>query len=175
MAEFGYIRAIFSAGRRVWGTALVEILVISVVSVVPLLIAAFRQVLPLDSKVYLSDAFEKSFLSGQLIFYALGLIAMVVWRCNKDMQFFQIFRSFFNLYSILCIAACSMFVSYDPELHDINRVYLGPFSVVVFVTSMIAYVLMAVIEFVHPNVRDSLAERDATLQRDVRRSRGIDP
>jgi hypothetical protein len=72
MAEVGYARAIFWSGRRVWGDALLEILVVSIVSLIPLIVAAIRQVLPPESTVYLSDAFEKAFLSGQLLYLRVG-------------------------------------------------------------------------------------------------------
>jgi hypothetical protein len=88
MAEMGYARAIFFAGRRVWALAILEIIVVAGVSLVPLFGAAFREILPTDSKIYLTDAFEKAFLSGQLLFYSLGLIATVTWHSNKDFKFF---------------------------------------------------------------------------------------
>lgn len=175
MAEIGYARAIFRSGLRVWGDALLEILVVACVTLIPLLGAVIHQVLPPDSKIYLGEAFEIAFLSGQLIFYALSLIAVVVWQCNKDFKSFFPLRTIFNLYSLVCIVICSIVIGYDPELATVNRVFLAPISVIIFVTALVAYVLMAVISQVHINVGQTLAADDAALGDAVRRSRGIGP
>lgn len=80
MNRIGYWNAIVFAGPQAWGIALLEIFVVATVSLIPLLGAALRDVLPATSNIYLGDAFQKAFLSGQLIFYAIGLIATIVWR-----------------------------------------------------------------------------------------------
>ena len=87
MAEIGYLRAMFRSGLKVWGTAAGETLVVSGVSLIPLAGAAIRQMLP-HNGANAADAFGKAFLSGQLIFYALGLISTIVWNCNKDFKDF---------------------------------------------------------------------------------------
>jgi hypothetical protein len=173
MAKIGYARAIFRSGFRVWGEALLEILVVAGVTLIPLLGAAVREVLPPDTKIYLSDAFARAFLSGQLLFYALGLIATVVWQSNKDLKSFFPLRSLFNLYSLACVVICSIVIGFDPDLSGINRVFLAPFSLAIFATAVVAYVLMAVISQVNVNVGKSLAEGDAALGEAVRKSRGI--
>lgn len=173
MAEIGYARAIFRSGPRVWGIALLEIVVVAGVSLIPLLGAAIREVLPPESKVYMVDAFEKAFLSGQLLFYSVGLIATITWQSNKDFKSFFPLRSIFNLYSLIGIVVCSIVVGYDPTLTQINRRFLGTFSVGLFLASLVAYALMAVISEVNVNVGSDLAVTDAALSDAVKKSRGL--
>ena len=175
MAEVGYGKAIWTAGPRVWGEAFLEILVVAVVSLIPLLGAAVREVLPPDSKIYLSDAFGRAMLSGQLLFYALGLIATVVWNSNKDWRSFFPLRTVFNLYSLVCIVLCSIVIGYNPELNAINRSFIAPFSVVVFTSAILAYLLISVIAQVQVNVGKSLAQDDKTLGEAVAASRKVAP
>lgn len=173
MDKIGYGGAIFGASRRVWGEAVLEIAVVAGVSLIPLLGASLREVLPPDSTVYLSDAFERSFLSGQLLFYALGLIATVVWQANRDYKSFFPLRTIFNLYCMTCVVICSIIIGFDPELHAINKGFVGPTSVLIFSISLFAYLLMAVISQVHVNVGKSLAKEDADLSNAVKNSRGL--
>jgi len=174
MAEIGYAQAIYRSGRRVWGEALLEIIVICGVSLLPLLGAVIREMLPLGSKVYIADAFSRAFLSGQLLFYALGLIATVVWQCNKDLRSFFPLRAIFNLYSFGCIAICSIVIGYNPELSSVNKGFVGPLSIAIFCISIVAYGLMSVISQVHVNVGKDLSNSDAALGDAVRRSRGLE-
>lgn len=156
-----------------WGVALLEVLVVAGVSLIPLLGAAVRLVLPPASKVHLSEALTKSFLSGQLIFYAIGLIATIIWHSNKDFKSFFPLRAFFNIYSLIGIVICSIVVGYDPTLEATNKSFLANFSVLLFVTATIAYMFMAIISEVHVNVGKALAQTDANLGDAVRKSRGI--
>lgn len=173
MAEIGYLQAFLRSGRRVWLEAAMETLVVAGVSLIPLIGAAIREVLPSDTKIYLSDAFEKSFLSGQLLFYALGLIATVVWNSNKDFKSFFPFRTVINLYCISAIVLCSIVIGYDPTLEQVNGAFIAKFSVGIFATSVLAYVVMAVIAQVHVNVGKSISESDDELRKAVRASRGL--
>jgi hypothetical protein len=177
MPEVGYVRTIFQAERAIWGEALLEIVTIASISLIPLMGAALREVLPSDSKIYLSDAFEKAFLGGQLLFYALGLIAMVLWQANKDFKEIESFfrwRIIVNLVNWGGVVACAIVIGFDPTLQDINTSFLAPFSVGLFVVSIAFYVLMAVTARVHVDVRRELAETDATLENALRRSRGLE-
>ena len=174
MAEIGYTRAIFFAGRRVWALAILEIIVVAGVSLVPLFGAALREVLPTDSKIYLTDAFEKAFLSGQLLFYSLGLIATITWHSNKDFNYFFPLRTLFNLFSLIGVGGCLLVIGFDPTLNETNKLFLARFSVGLFVISIVFYVAMAVITQVHFNVGKALAETDTTLSEAVRRSRGLE-
>lgn len=173
MAEIGYFRAIFRSGPRVWGEAVLEILVVAGVSLIPLIGVAVREVLPQQSKIYLSDAFEKAFLSGQLIFYALGLIATIVWNSNKDFKSFFPFRTVLNLYCLVSIALCSIVIGYDPTLTSTNSDFIARFSVIIFSLSIFIYIVMAVIAQVHVNVGKSISESDDKLRDAVRESRGL--
>jgi hypothetical protein len=174
MAEIGYTRAIFFAGVRVWGLAILEIIVVAGVSLVPLFGAALREVLPTDSTIYLSDAFEKTFLSGQLLFYSLGLIATITWHSNKDFKSFFPLRAVFNLFSLIGVGGCLLIIGFDPTFNETNKVFLARFSVGLFLASIILYITMAVINQVHFNVGKALAETDAALGEAVRRSRGLE-
>ncbi|WP_426386948.1 hypothetical protein [Sphingobium sp. R-21] len=173
MEKIGYARAMFRSGPGVWGMALLEIIVVAGISLIPLTGAAIREVLPPESKIYLSDAFEKAFLSGQLLFYAVGLIATIVWHCNKDFKSFFPLRAIFNLYSLFGIVICSIVIGYDPTLSSTNKSFISSFSVAIFSVSIIIYVIMAVISEVHVNVGQALAKTDAQLGDAVRKSRGI--
>ena len=174
MATIGYAKAIFRSGSQVWIAALLETLVVSVVSLIPLICVAVRQLLPPDSTIYLSDAFVKALLSGQLLFYALGFIATVVWQSNKDLNSFFPLRTLINLFSIMAIVVCSLVIGFDPNLSNINADFLATFSVSMFICSMILYTLMAIINQVHVNVGKDLAASDAELGYAVRRSRGLE-
>ena len=173
MAKIGYFHAVFRSGVKVWGLALLEILVVAGVSLIPLLGAAVREILPPQSGIYLSDAFEKAFLSGQLIFYAIGLIATIVWHSNKDFHSFFPLRALFNLYSLAGIVICSIVIGYDPTLNSISRPFLANFSVFLFASAAVLYVVMTVISHVHVNVGKALAEETAELGDAVRHSRGL--
>ncbi|KEA04503.1 hypothetical protein QOV31_005185 (plasmid) [Agrobacterium fabrum] len=173
MNRIGYWNAIVFAGPQAWGFALLEIFVVATVSLIPLLGAALRDVLPATSNIYLGDAFQKAFLSGQLIFYAIGLIATIVWQSNKDFSSFFPWRSFFNIFSLIGIVICSLVIGYDPTLTSISPPFLARCSLILFFLSLAAYTLMAVIAQVHVNVGQSLAEDDSALADEVRRSRGI--
>ena len=65
------MRAILRSGLRVWEEALLEILVVAGVSLIPLFGAPIREVLPQDSKIYLSAAFEKGLFSAGSSFSTL--------------------------------------------------------------------------------------------------------
>jgi hypothetical protein len=173
MAKIGYARAIFLSGRTAWSNALLEIIVVASVSLIPLLGAAIREILPQNSQIFLSDAFEKAFYGGQLLFYALGLIATIVWQSNKDFQSFFPLRIWFNFFSLVAIVICSVVIGYDPTLVTIDKNFLATFSVGLFVISIILYALMAVIAQVHVNVGRELATSDAELGDAVKRSRGL--
>lgn len=173
MNRMGYWKAIFFAGRQAWGFALLEIFVVATVSLIPLLAGALRDVIPVSSSTYLGDAFQKAFLNGQLIFYAIGLISTVVWHSNKDFNSFFPWRSFFNIYSLIGIVICSIVVGYDPTLINISPPFLANCSMILFISALVAYTLMAVIAQVHVNVGQSLADDDSALADQVRRSRGI--
>jgi len=173
MPRVGYWRAIFSAGPQAWGTALLEILVVATISLIPLLMAAIRELLPLGSNILISDAFQRSFLSGQLVFYSVGLIATITWNSNKDFQSFFPWRTIFNLYCLAGIVFCTLLIGYDPTLSRIKPSILSVASVGIFLVTLVAYILMAVISQVHVNVGEALAKTDADLQNEVRRSRGI--
>lgn len=173
MAEIGYLSAVYRSGSRVWLEAVFETLVVAGVSLIPLFGGAIREVLPRDSEIYLSDAFEKSFLSGQLLFYALGLIATVVWSSNRDLKSFFPFRTLINMYCIIAIVFCSIVIGYDPTLASINKIFIANFSVAIFVSSLIIYIAMAVFAQVHVNVGKSISESDDALRDAVRQSRGL--
>lgn len=173
MAEIGYLSAIFRSGRRVWLEAALETFVVTVVSLIPLLGASIREMLPKNSTIYLSDAFEKSFLSGQLLFYALGLIATIIWNSNRDFKSFFPYRTFINLYSLAAIVLCSIIIGYDPTLQQTNKPFLQQFSVWVFLSSLIVYLVMAIVAQVHVNVGKSISESDDALRDAVLKSRGL--
>jgi hypothetical protein len=173
MAKIGYGRAIFLSGRKVWSDAILEIIVVASVSLIPLLGAAVREVLPQNSQIYLSDAFEKAFFGGQLLFYALGLIATIVWQSNKDFHSFFPLRIWFNFFSLVAIVICSIVIGYDPTLGTVDKIFLARFSVGLFAVSAVLYALMAVIAQVHVNVGKELATSDAELGDAVKRSRGL--
>lgn len=172
MPRVGYWKAIFSS-RQDWGTALLEIVVVAAISLIPLLMAAIRELLPLDANVPIGDAFEKYFLSGQLVFYSVGLTATITWHSNKDFRNFFPWRVFFNLYCIVSIVFCAILIGYDPTLSSIKPAFLSNSSVAIYCISLMAYVLIVVISRVHVNVGEALAQTDAALQDEVRRSRGI--
>src|SRR5438128_1913816 len=121
MPEIGYAQAIFRSGPRVWALAVLEIVVVAGVSLIPLFGAALRELLPPESKIYLSDAFVKAFLSGQLLFYTLGLIATVTWQSNKDLKSFFPLRNVFNLLSLIAVAICTLVIGFDPTLNETNK------------------------------------------------------
>jgi hypothetical protein len=173
VANIGYGRAIWISGARVWGEAILEILVVSVISLIPLIGAAIREVLPQDSKIYLSDAFEKAFLSGQLLFYALGLIATIIWQSSRDLKQFFAIRAVLFLFGISSVAFCSVIIGYDPTLTSENKALLGPFSAGLFAVSIVLYVVMSVFSQVQVNVGEELTKDDKALADAVRRSRGI--
>lgn len=173
MNRVGYWNAIVFAGPQAWGYALLEIFVVATVSLIPLIGAALRDVLPATSNIHLGDAFQKAFLSGQLLFYAIGLIATIVWNSNKDFSSFFPWRTIFNIYSLVGIVVCSLVIGYDPTLVSISPPFLAKSSLVLFVSALIAYTVMAVIAQVHVNVGKSLAADDSALSDEVRRSRGI--
>lgn len=174
MAEIGYLRAIKGAEPGVWRDAILEIVVVAGVSLIPLIGAAIRQVLPPDSKVYLSDAFGKAFLSGQLVFYALGLIATVVWQSNKDWKSFFPWRSAINIYCLAAISVSAIVIGYDPELRAINAVFLANFSVFMFLSAIVFYVFMSVVSQVQVNVGKEFSKSDDELGNAVRASRGLE-
>ena len=68
---------------------------------------------------------------------------------------------------------CTLLIGYDPTLSRIKPSILSVASVGIFLVTLVAYVLMAVISQVHVNVGEALAKTDADLQNEVRRSRGI--
>lgn len=173
MAEIGYARAILTGGRRVWGFALLETLVVAGVSLLPLLAGAFREILFPNATVTLGDAFGRAFLSGQLLFYAMGLIATVVWLCNKDRKAFFPWRTIVNLLCLVEIVVCSIIVGFDPTLEKINKDTLSTYSIWLFVVSVVLYILMSVIGEVQVNVGKALAKSDAALGDAVRKSRNI--
>jgi hypothetical protein len=173
MAETGYAKAIFYAGKRVWGLALLEISVVAGISLIPLVGAAFREALSMDGKVPLTEALAKAFLGGQLIFYSVGLIASIVWHSNKDFNSFFPLRTIFNLYCTIGLVLCSIIIGYDPTLTNINYNILARTSVCLFVMSIFIYILMTVITHVHVNVGKSLAETDSALSNAVQISRGL--
>ena len=173
MAKIGYGQAIFLSGRRVWTDAILEIFVVASVSLIPLLGAAVRAILPQNSQIYLVDAFGKAFFGGQLLFYALGLIATIVWQSNKDFHSFFPLRIWFNFFSIVAVVICSIVIGYDPTLASVDKTFLANFSVGLFAVSAILYTLMAVIAEVHVNVGKDLAISDAELSDAVKRSRGL--
>jgi hypothetical protein len=173
VAKIGYARAIFLSGRKVWTDALLEIFVVASVSLIPLLGAAIREVLPENSQIYMSDAFAKAFFGGQLLFYALGLIATIVWQSNKDLHSFFPLRIWFNFFSIVAVVICSIVIGFDPTLASVDKLFLARFSMGLFFVSAFLYTLMAVISQVHVNVGKDLASSDAELGDAVKRSRGL--
>jgi hypothetical protein len=173
MAKVGYGRAIARAGWKIWGIALLELVVVAGISLLPLILGALRQLLPLKSTVTVGTAFGRAFLSGQLMFYAIGLIATITWFCNKDRAEFFPLRTVFNLYSLFGISLCSLFVGYDPELRTINPAFLAPASVSVFVITLSVYAVISVISEVDVDVGKDLAQSDADLTAAVLKSRGL--
>lgn len=171
MADVGYARAIFGAGRHVWIRALSETAVVAGVSLLPLLLAAFRETLPTGGAI--GDALAKAFLSGQLLFYALGLIATVVWVSNKDFPRFFPLRIVINLVCLVEVVICSLIIGFDPTLEVTDKAIVGSYSVTLFAVAVAFYILMVVIGEVHVNVGQSLAQDDAELKQSVRKSRGI--
>jgi hypothetical protein len=172
MADTGYARAIFSAGRDVWARALSEAAVVAGISLLPLLLAAFRETLPDGTQV--APAFAKAFLSGQLLFYAVGLIATVVWQSNKDFPRFFPLRIVINLVCLVELVICSFLIGFDPTLVATDKSVVAGYSITLFVVAVAFYILMVVIGEVHVNVGQSLAKDDAALQQGVNQSRGIE-
>lgn len=173
MAELSYLKAIWRSGPRLWGEAVSETAVVTVVSLLPLGGAAIREVMPKDSKIYLSDAFEKAFLSGQLVFYALGLIATIVWQSNKDRDSFFPWRTFMNGMAITGIAFGCIVIGYDPTLTSINRDFIATSSVAMFLLSLALYILMAAFANVQVNLGAEQKKDDTALTDEVKKSRGI--
>jgi hypothetical protein len=173
MAKIGYGRSVFLSGRKVWKDAILEIIVVAGVSLFPLLGPAIREILPENSQVDLTEAFINTFFGGQLMFYALGLIATVVWQSNKDFHSPFPLRIWFNLFSMSAVAICFLVIGYDPTLGTINKEFLARFSVSLFLISALIYTLMAVIAQVDVNVGKDLATTDAELGDAVKRSRGL--
>lgn len=173
MSEVGYGRAIFSAGGRVWGRALSETVVVGFISLLPLLAAAFRELLLPDAQSS-GEPFTKAFLSGQLLFYAMGFVAAVMWSCNKDFRSFFPLRIIINMLCILEIIICSLVIGFDPTLSKTNMGFLAQLSVWMFVLSAALYTLMVVVGDVHVNVGQSFAKSAAKLGDEVRRKRGLE-
>lgn len=172
MTESSYIKAIIGAGWKVWRPAFLEILVVTVISLVPLLAGVFRELL-IPTVGVQETPFQRAFLGGQLIFYAVGLTATVVWLSNRDWHEFYPWRSIVNLLSVIVIALCCIAVGADPTLQTLDKSVIGFSSVALFFSALIMYLFMALVAQVDPNLRKSLAKDDADLVTAVKKSRGI--
>lgn len=172
MSETSYIKAILSGGWRAWRPACLEILVVATISLVPLLAGVFRELLvPTGPQV---NAFQRAFLGGQLIFYAVGLTATVVWLSNRDWHEFYPWRSVINLFCFIVVGLCCIAVGADPTLQTLNRSVIAYSSLTLFIAAILMYLFMALVAQVDPNIRKSLAKADADLSAAVKKSRGIE-
>lgn len=172
MSENSYIKAILSGGWSAWRPAFLEILVVTTISLVPLLAGVFREML-VPTGVQISP-FQRAFLGGQLIFYAVGLTATVIWLSNRDWHEFYPWRSIINLLCFIVVGLCCIAVGADPTLQTLDRSVVAYSSVALFLVALVMYLFMALVAQVHPNLRKSLAKADADLSAAVKKSRGIE-
>jgi Ca2+/Na+ antiporter len=175
MHRSGYWHAIFSAPRGAWGIALLEILVVAAISLLPLLIAVFLDVIPTTSNTALSEAVQKAFFGGQLIFYSIGLIATIVWNSNKEYNAFLPWRHFINLYCLFSLVTCTVLIVHDPRLVNSDPNILWWLSTFLFLSALVIYMVLGVIQQVKGDVGKSQKKDDLDLQQRVRKSRGLAP
>jgi hypothetical protein len=168
----GYLQAIFGAGWPAWGRAFLEISVVVVISLVPLLAGAFREVIvpPLNIQ---GDAFARAFLSGQLIFYAIGLVATIAWQSNRDWANFMPWRALINVFCLVVIGLCCIIVGADPTLASLDRSVAAWTSVGMFGAACLVYVFMCLVVEVHPDMAAAIKKDDQGLTEALKASRRI--
>src|ERR1700720_1945579 len=129
---------------KVWSAAN-EVIVVGAISLAPLILASFgshvSSVINGGKTIDLLPDLAKSILSGQLLFYAMSFVASVVWHSAQDLARPFPLRIWFFFISFCFAMICALTIGVDPSLQKLSIPE-------VYITSLVIYVISAVLYFV---------------------------
>jgi hypothetical protein len=155
----------FLSNREFHKRALEEVLVVSSVSIVPILLLPFLSSakgspeLPFEWGPILWKAIE----AGQLYLYAFSLFGMIIWLCVEDVSN-KAFppRKYFVLLSIVLAFLCLLVYEIDPALTRPLNPALIYVSIFVYLFYLLMYYALLVFKMLRaPDFGETL-DRDAT-------------
>lgn len=153
-----WIKLFFSNGgyhRRAFD----ELLVITAVSVVPLLLLPFiaSAKASAETRFEFSSTIWSAISSGQLYLYSLTVFGSIVWLCVEDWKQEFAPRKYFVVSSVLAAFLCLAVYSVDPALTKPLNPFLIKVSIYIYVVYLAMYYALLVFKMLRaPSVSETL-------------------
>ena len=153
-----------------------EVLVVSVVSIFPLVVLPFIASMkaPAETPFDLSATLWAAIASGQLYLYSFSLFGMIIWLCVEDVSN-KAFppRKYFSLGSLLAAFVCLSVYAIDPTLSKpLNRVLVYTSMGIYLFYLMMYYALLVFKMQRAPDLAETLSEGTSRLIEQSREQRG---
>lgn len=141
-----WFKALKDSGGKVYQKAAEEVLMIGLISLLPLVAAAFYAYAnqPHDAADH-TPFFElmlSLFLNGQLLYYAASFIASVLWYSSNDLKRPFPLRKYFIAISVIGIFVTGVYISKDPSLDSLSNASVGSVSLIIYFVFGFMYFLM---------------------------------
>lgn len=152
-----------------------EVLIVSVVSIFPLLLLPFIAGLKAAAELPLEfgPTLWKAIASGQLYLYSFSLFGAIIWLCSEDV-YDGVFppRKYFVVASVLAAFLCLLVYALDPELGKPLNPVLVYVSIVIYVIYLIMYYALLVFKMLRaPELGETLDRNASQLIKQSSRSR----
>lgn len=170
-----WFRTLARASTSRWRDAFREVLIVGLLSIVPLLLKSayfYIQSLKLAKPLSVGQALYAHVISGELLFFSIGIVASVLYISSKDFKDGFQQRVWFILVSVFCYVICTFFIGLDPEFRQIPESIVRVASFMVFILALSMYLVLKVFEsFSGVDVVSNQAREEEDLTDALSRSR----
>lgn len=178
-ASSAWWRALREADSTVFGRAFSEVLIVGGLSIMPLIIGAFgtfylQDFMSISPVRPLTEILIFAIFGGQLYFYAMAFIAVVVWHSGQDFRKPFPLRIIFLSVSFFLGMVCTFFFGISPALSKTDITGLSTLSIAVYVVAALMYLLILAFKDVDPpDIERQKRESEESLAKRVKSRRGI--
>ena len=173
MHRVDYLKEIFKQPKTVAIPAITETVIVSLISISPLIFEAIRFFITSTTPLPISIPIQTYFLKGQLLFYAMGTIATIFWHAQQEYKNFLPLRIFFSLYCFIGGLVCTFAIGLDPKLNNINNDLIINLSISIYLTSLLFYAIISMISKINIDFRKYNSNQQKDFSDELKKSRGI--
>lgn len=149
-----WLTSLKEAGFTPYKQAASEICVIGLISILPLAFASVGvfvdQGAEEGTRKSFLDIFLAASLSGQLFFYAISLMASVIWYSGTEFRNPFPIRLYFIIPCVIGIGVATIYISRDPTLKSLADADIGTVSLLIYLGSAVLYFIILVFRSVDP-------------------------
>ena len=152
--------ALFFSNRDFHRRAFEEVLVVTIVSIFPLLLLPFVASIKVsaDTPFDFTKTVWSAVASGQLYLYSFSLFGTLIWLCVEDVSNREFPpRKYFSIAAILAAFLCLLVYGYDPGLNRPLNPVLIRVSIYVYALYVLMYYALLVFKMLRaPSISDTV-------------------